>query len=90
MGKKNYDDLADFCGPKEFYDVDGDGHIDDFEASMMLADVQEELDEFERDSNHSSPPPPQAKQRSGCLVRLCWYIFFGFLWAMFCKIMGWD
>ena len=34
MSKDNYDDLADFCGPKDFYDLDGDGHIDAFEAAM--------------------------------------------------------
>ena len=38
MSKDNYDDLADFCGPKDFYDLDGDGHIDAFEAAMMASD----------------------------------------------------
>ena len=38
MSKDNYDDLADFCGPKDFYDLDGDGHIDAFEAAMMASE----------------------------------------------------
>ena len=43
MSKDNYDDLADFCGPKDFYDLAGDGHIAAFEAAMMASDVEDEL-----------------------------------------------
>ena len=43
MSEDNYDDLADFCGPKDFYDLDGDGHLDAFEAAMMASDVEDEL-----------------------------------------------
>lgn len=46
MGKNNYDDLADLFGPKGFHDFDGDGHIDDLEASFMLADIADEIEEF--------------------------------------------
>ena len=42
MSKDNYDNLADFCGPKGFYNLDGDGHIDAFEAAMMASDVEEQ------------------------------------------------
>ena len=28
MSKDNFDDWANFCGDKDFYDVDGDEHID--------------------------------------------------------------
>ena len=50
MSKDNYDDLADFCGPKDIYDLDGDGHLDAFEAAMMASDVEDELRSSEQHS----------------------------------------
>jgi hypothetical protein len=48
MSKENFDDLAMFCGDKDFYDLDGNGHLDDFEAAMMVGDVADELEGIER------------------------------------------
>ena len=102
---ENYDDLADLCGPKEFYDLDGDGHIGDFEAAMMLSDVDDELSEIEQDSgdfhtvssvsaskdNSKAPPPPATNtQGSGCLTEIC--VIFGLsiiVWVIF-KLLGWE
>lgn len=67
MDKESYDDLADLYGPKGFYDIDGDGDVDCFEASFMLSDIEEE-------ENPYTPPPPDSsstnKQRGGCLTVL--------------------
>ena len=67
MDKESYDDLADLYGPKGFYDIDGDGDVDCFEAYFMQSDIEEE-------ENPYTPPPPDSfsanKQRGGCLTVL--------------------
>lgn len=64
--KDNYDWLADFAsGGKDFYDLDHDGHIDAFEAGMMLSDMEEEEREFEREFGHSAP---SSGSGCGCLT----------------------
>lgn len=65
MSKDNYDDWAVFCGDKDFYDIDGDGHLDWIEASMMMSDVDEELKEFES-SNRQNRYNYQQQKKSGC------------------------
>ena len=50
-----FDEIAVFCGDNEFYDIDGDGHLDDLEGSFMLADVDDELAEIDRDSGSCGP-----------------------------------
>ena len=56
MSEDNYDDLADFCGPKDFYDLDGDGHLDAFEAAMMASDVEDELRSSEQHRGRATHP----------------------------------
>ena len=69
MSGDNYDDWADCCGPKGFYDLDGDGHIDAFEADMMLSDIDDELTGGQGYSgctpSHSSRKPKQGQKKSG-------------------------
>lgn len=66
MSTKNYDDWAAFCGPKGFYDLDGDGHLDGFEAAMMIGDTVDEMNSSKR---HRTPPPSQSDK----------FTFFDFL-----------
>ena len=94
MSKDNYDDLADFCGPKDFYDLDGDGHIDAFEAAMMASDVEDELRSSERHSGSYTPPlpsyspskPTQEPQGCGCLSTIITAVVLGTLWWLVEKI----
>lgn len=87
MSKDNYDDLADFCGPKDFYDLDGDGHIDTFEAAMMLSDVEDELraSEQHRDGSYTPPSHSSGKEpkRSGCLLTSGWFWLAFILYSLF-------
>lgn len=65
--KDNYDWLADFssCG-KDFYDLDHDGHIDAFEAGLMMSDIEEEEREFERSSSYTPSSSGSSSGRTGC------------------------
>lgn len=79
--KDNYDWLADFSsGGKDFYDLDHDGHIDAFEAGMMLSDIEEEEREFERGGGGGYAG-------CGCLgwyiILLAVFAFLGFLCSLF-------
>ena len=74
MSKKNYDDWAAFCGPKGFYDLDGDGHLDGFEAAMMIGDTVDEMNSSKR---HRAPPPLSeedymAMAKGGWIAALIW------------------
>ena len=94
MSKDNYDDLADFCGPKDFYDLDGDGHLDAFEAAMMASDVEDEQRASEQHSGSYTPPPPsyspskptQEPQGCGCLSTIITAVVLGTLWWLVEKI----
>ena len=92
MSRDNYDDLADFCGPKEFYDLDGDGHIDGFEAGMMLSDVEDELREHKEYQTHyysgggSSSKEPQG---CGCLSTILDAVVFGTILWVIEQLLGW-
>ena len=97
MSKDNYDDLADFCGSKDFYDLDGDGHIDAFEAAMMASDVEDELRSSEQHSGSYTPPPPsyspskptQEPQGCGCLSTLVTGVVLGLIVWVIEQLLGW-
>lgn len=79
MSKDNYDDLSDFCGPKDFYDLDGDGHIDAFEAAMMASDVEDELRSSEQAQWQLHTPAAvlltQQAHTGAARVRLLVYVY---------------
>jgi len=76
MSKKNYDDWAAFCGPKGFYDLDGDGHLDGFEAAMMIGDTVDEMNSSKR---HRAPPPSKAEDKFSFLDLIPWLLAIGYL-----------
>ena len=92
MSKGNYDDLADFCGPKGFYDLDGDGHIDAFEAAMMTSDVEAEQRASEQHKgsyvppSHSPSKPTQEPQGCGCLSSFIVVAVLATVWWLVEKI----
>lgn len=65
--KDNYDWLAGFSSAgKDFYDLDHDGHIDAFEASLMVSDMDEEFEEFERGGGGYTPSSGTGSTGTGC------------------------
>lgn len=65
--KDNYDWLADFSsGGKDFYDLDHDGHIDAFEAGLMMSDIEEEEREFKRGGSSYTPSSGSSSGGTGC------------------------
>jgi hypothetical protein len=72
MSKENFDDLAMFCGDKDFYDLDGDGHLDDFEAAMMIGDVADELEEIQRTPPLRYTSAPCKTTQSSAKIGIFW------------------
>lgn len=73
MSKDNFDDWAFFCGDKDFYDMDGDGHLDWLEAGMMIADVDDEIKDVELGKNahtYTSAPKVQRSSLFGLIMGL--------------------
>lgn len=73
MHKDNFDDWAIFCGDKDFYDVDGDGHIDWLEMGMMVADIDDEIEEIDRKKSvptYRATQKPQKKSSFGLIMGL--------------------
>lgn len=65
--KDNYDWMADFSSAgKGFYDLDHDGHIDAFEAGLMMSDIDEEIKEFERSGGGYTPSSGTGSTGTGC------------------------
>ena len=85
MGKNNYDDLADLFGPKGFHDFVGDGHIDDLEASFMLAVIADEIEEFERENPQYTETGAQS-QGCGCLGTVIFAIIAAAIWQVLAAI----
>ena len=92
MSKDNYDDLADFCGPKDFYDLDGDGHIDAFEAAMMMSDMEDERRSSEQhrsgrtpsySSGSSGGSHSKEPQGCGCCLQVAIAALVVALWQLF-------
>lgn len=70
-----FEDASVFYGDKDFYDIDGNGFLDDMEGVFMLSDVADEIAEFEQ-----SRPVSRAKNSDVhlkdtlCCIVLIWGI----------------
>lgn len=90
--KENFDDLSMFCGPKEFYDINCDGHLDAFEAGMMICDAAEEAEEVERlertqSGRDFSSIPPKSKGGGGVLRAIKLVFIFLPFYMLLLKIL---
>ena len=76
MADTFFDDIAVYCGDREFYDLDGDGHIDAIEGGFMLADVDDELAEIEKTSplHTSTKRVPTSRSETNTWIVLIWGI----------------
>lgn len=68
------------AAPKDFYDLDGDGHLDEFESTMMLFDTADELEELNKTPIHYRSPE-QENDDTGLAIMIT-LLFFVSVWAL--------